>query len=434
MATELASKYIKLRPRRPEQPTNVDPADGGVISLTPTLISSAFSTNEVEGEVHIFTRWRIATDSNMTSVIYDTGLITDLESHDVPVSAGLLGNATYYWDVQHIGAKGGASAPSNATSMDTVANIDELFNTVNYTGNGGVQTITTNIDMTGKGFIISWLNGSATLFRTPLNITTFALNHYVKMNGGTPESVATSFTGYLSTGYTLGNTLDLNSAGNQYTTMSARASKSFCDVLEWTGDGAGSRAIPHALQSDVGYIVVYKKVAGVAYAIPRWFTGMAANEVIRSSDKMKVLDANVWGNTLPTSTDIYVGTGDNIETNVLGEEYTALVFPDNSPLGVEVGQYTGTGVSGLKINTAKAPGFIWIVAESPTGSSLDNDSLHNKVGGIAWSKEVDINVSQAAYQGLVSYDADGFTLNADGRTNRSGTIYHYVVFPDPLLA
>lgn len=103
----------------PQRPTNTAPANGSTdAAQTPILQSSVFNGPL---DTHTHSRWQIATTSDFSSVVHDSGQVnnTSLTSYTVPLSANLLENTTYYWRVMHLGLYGGWSAWSLPTSFQT---------------------------------------------------------------------------------------------------------------------------------------------------------------------------------------------------------------------------------------------------------------------------------------------------------------------------
>lgn len=104
----------------PGQPTNQDPVPGAtdVSSLSPTLTATPFSDSDSpNGDTHQASQWRISTDNVdfEGNIIYDTDIIAAATSHDV--SAVLLSNFTYYWQVMYQDSRGAWSPYSTPTSM-----------------------------------------------------------------------------------------------------------------------------------------------------------------------------------------------------------------------------------------------------------------------------------------------------------------------------
>lgn len=107
---------------RPDQPTNVSPADGATgISLTPTITASAFSDST---HTHERSSWRIYSSSATCSeggagTIYDLSTTSDLTQTVIP-SGELLSATTYYWSAAYTNDFGNISAPSTCTSFTTI--------------------------------------------------------------------------------------------------------------------------------------------------------------------------------------------------------------------------------------------------------------------------------------------------------------------------
>lgn len=103
----------------PDKPVNLSPVNGAtnVPSLTPALIASAFSDADA-GDTHYASQWRISTASGASfdaGVIYNTGTAAAASSHTV--TAALLANTTYYWQVRYQDSKGEWSDYSDSTSF-----------------------------------------------------------------------------------------------------------------------------------------------------------------------------------------------------------------------------------------------------------------------------------------------------------------------------
>ncbi len=106
--------------RPPNQPGNLWPTDGEEgVSLTPTLKCSAFSPG-VPGDSHAASQWRMtATAGDYSSPVFDSGRDTFGLRQVTVESGGLAGNATYYWQVRHLGSNGLWSLWSEETSFTT---------------------------------------------------------------------------------------------------------------------------------------------------------------------------------------------------------------------------------------------------------------------------------------------------------------------------
>jgi PKD repeat protein len=105
----------------PYQPDNTSPTDGATdIILPPTLHSTAFSDPDT-GDSHYASQWQVATNSQFTSIVFDSGIdTTNLTQIVLPL--GMLSPATtYYWQVRHQDSYGNWSDWSEETSFTTIA-------------------------------------------------------------------------------------------------------------------------------------------------------------------------------------------------------------------------------------------------------------------------------------------------------------------------
>ncbi len=115
-AASVTVTVIAPPPLRPHRPDMVDPVDGAVVSITPTLALGPYS--HPDGVVHGATVWQIAMDLNFETLVFD------LESHrwltTLPVPPLLLEpDADYSVRCRVIDENGGASDWSPAAGFTT---------------------------------------------------------------------------------------------------------------------------------------------------------------------------------------------------------------------------------------------------------------------------------------------------------------------------
>ena len=111
--------YIGPAPNQlPNQPSNVSPSDNATgVSLTPTLVSSAFSDND-NLDTHMASQWQVATTpGDYSSPVFDSG--TDSLNLDNITLPSLNYSTTYYWRVAHQDNHGRWSNWSAETSFTT---------------------------------------------------------------------------------------------------------------------------------------------------------------------------------------------------------------------------------------------------------------------------------------------------------------------------
>jgi hypothetical protein len=101
----------------PVQPISVSPANGATdVSTTFTLQSSAFSDPN-EGATHAASQWQVATDSQFSNVVYDSG--RDISNLTQITITSPNHNTTYYWRVRHQDSYGAWSDWSAEASFTT---------------------------------------------------------------------------------------------------------------------------------------------------------------------------------------------------------------------------------------------------------------------------------------------------------------------------
>jgi hypothetical protein len=148
--------------------------------------------------------------------------------------------------------------------------VEDVFSIDAFTGTGTTQTITNNIDFTGKGGAV-W---SATRTGADGNGPEFINT----LRGGSKRALTTSLTAeytlsdpitFNNNGFSMTSTLNtyINSSGFSKVAWSFRKQANFFDMVTWTGDGTASRQIPHNL-GDVPGLVFVKHLST---ATRNWF-------------------------------------------------------------------------------------------------------------------------------------------------------------------
>jgi len=254
--------------------------------------------------------------------------------------------------------------------------VDDVFSTFLYEGNGSTQTITNGIDLSGEGGMV-WLarrtipNHSQSHFIVD---TERGGNKFLQTYGTAAQlndnSLITSFN---SNGFTMGNTI-ANTSGNDVSWTWRKAPK-FFDVVKFTGDGSSNRSISHSLGSTPGFIIIKD-----ATNINHWFCWHNHFSSLSSGSGYMMLNStNAVVNTTGvidtvTSTSFNVTGG---ATNASGATIIAYVFAHNNNDGefgpdsdqdiIKCGSYTGNGSSQV-INLGFEAQFVFYkaVADLPS--------------------------------------------------------------------
>ena len=118
------------------RPSNIQPASGASgVAVMPTLQSSAFAVG-AGSDTHSKSQWQIASDAQLTTVLYDSGEHGDLTTH--AVTAPLQTLVTYHWRVRHKGASIGWSDWSLPTPFTVQAKPAQPLNTAQRRRQRGV--------------------------------------------------------------------------------------------------------------------------------------------------------------------------------------------------------------------------------------------------------------------------------------------------------
>ncbi len=326
--------------------------------------------------------------------------------------------------------------------------VDEVFSTHLYYGNGSNRNIVNGLDLSGEGGI-TWVKGR-----------TNGVPHYIantesggggfhhRINDGQNTTTTAGITGFNSNGFSLGTATDFNynnATYGHFASWSFRNHPSFFKVIKYTGNGT-SQTINHGLDCEVGAVLVHSEDNsrdGVW-----WHRGLnnASNGtgyLLADSNQNETTASLIWNSTAPTSTTVSVGA--STYTNSNNEEYIMYVFAHNDGDGVfgpngdqdiiKCGVYTGTGSE--SINSVVDLGFEpqWIMVKRITG--YDNWIMLDNMRG--WFPDRYTNTNGLAVKfytntaGTESDDsllyplANGFALtNNSSQVNGDSQKYVYI--------
>ena len=202
--------------------------------------------------------------------------------------------------------------------------IEDVFQTWLYQGNDTGQTITNGIDLSTKGglvwtkrrngvldhFLLDTARGGAKSLQTnTTNVQTiYEYNGYI--------------TSYNTTGYTLGDSSDLNGASNTYASWTFRKQPKFFDVVTYTGNGTSGTTIAHNLGSVPGCIIVKCLDDPNDWAV--YHRSIGNTKFLRLNLTNAEATLGVWNNTTPTSTNFTVNNSAMVNGN--GFTYVAYLF------------------------------------------------------------------------------------------------------------
>ena len=204
---------------------------------------------------------------------------------------------------------------------------DDVFATHLYTGNGSTQTINNGIDLAGKGGLV-WAKqrngtGSNYLADTLRGTQNYLSSNNTNAQGGDADGV----TSFNSNGFTGGGDVWLNGSSRTYVSWTFREAEKFFDVVTYTGNGTGGRAISHALGSVPGCMIIKRTDTTGNWAVYHRSTGNTGGLRLNATDAF-VAYGSYWFNTTPTATEFTVGN--NTDVNASGGTYVAYLFAHNA--------------------------------------------------------------------------------------------------------
>ena len=165
----------------------------------------------------------------------------------------------------------GRIAAQAANTLTTPLNVEDVFSTYLYTGNGTSQTITNGIDLSGEGGLV-WSKARSQAYPNAFFDTERGALKYLDSGSTSAEITGTNnLTAFNSNGFTLGADSNwvINKSGTDYCTWTFRKAPKFFDVVTYTGNSTAGRTVSHNLGSVPGMIVI-KAISGTAAGNQEW--------------------------------------------------------------------------------------------------------------------------------------------------------------------
>jgi hypothetical protein len=338
---------------------------------------------------------------------------------------------------------------ANTTQVaDNAANyIEDVFSTWLYTGNGTVQTITNNIDLSTKGGMVWMKSRSAATDHAIYDTARGALFDIASNTTGSQTIQATGLTAFGTTGFTIGALASINTSAATYTSWTFRKQPKFFDIVTYTGDGASQRQIAHSLGSVPGFITIKTTSSASNWWVAHRGNGSTMYESSTSwasngLNLTNALPSSTYPGPLGTSTYFQpTWNGSQANVNVNGETYVAYLFAHNAggfgTAGtdnvISCGSYTGNAAT-QQITLGYEPQFLLI---KQAGSSGNSWLIFDNMRGFSLTAEAVLapNTSNPEFSlsGLIYPTATGFFINtAVGSLNDTGTYIYIAIRRGPM--
>ena len=354
-----------------------------------------------------------------------------------PVGTSEAGAASGVWNLDdQYDYKRGANWPeAGVPDPDTL--IENNFSTFLYDGTGAAQSITNDINLSGKGGMIWFKN--RTLAEDPMFIDT--------LRGGTADIYPNetnavdedgNVSSFNSNGFTFAGNGRQNVDTYKYVSWTFKQAPKFFDVVTYTGSGS-AKTVAHSLGSTVGMILIKNLGQTDNWAVYHRGADASAPEdkyLILNTDAAVADSAAWWNDTAPTTSVFTVGTDHAV--NADGENYVAYVFAhetgDDSM--IQCGSYAGNGnTTGPVINLGWEPQ--WLLVKKYDDS--DNWHIFDSMRGISTgSNDIVLYPNTNATEASTTYaslTATGFSIDTSaGALNQNNQNFIYVAIRRPNMA
>ena len=331
-----------------------------------------------------------------------------------------------------------------------IENGSEYFAATTYTGNGGTQSISN--DVNGVSFQPDWV-----WIKERSSTSSHTLSDSVRGAGAIllSDSTAAELTGQValtafnSDGFSVGSDGKTNAPGDTYvgwqwkaggaavtnelgsitSQVSASPTAGF-SVVTWTNPASGTPTIGHGLGVAPAFIIVKDRTFAYNWDVGCDAIGWANRLNLNATS---ATSSGFWNSTAPTSTVFtYAASGANS-----GDSMVAYCFSE-VPGYSKFGSYTGNG-SGDDSGNGNGP-FVYlgfrprfVMAKSTTSGTanwaiLDTSRApYNNMRNEIWANSSSAEESYAAIDAL----SNGFKLRSNsGQWNANGAVYIYMAFAE----
>jgi hypothetical protein len=322
--------------------------------------------------------------------------------------------------------------------------IESVFSTYLYTGTGAAQTITNGIDLSTKGGMV-WVKARAGASGASSHIlvdTARGTSSGLKTDTTDAASGSAGFTSFDTAGFSFGSAFGArNDASTTYASWTFRKQPKFFDVVTYTGNGTGERAIAHNLGSVPGCVIVKKTSATGSWGV--WHRGNGVSAVTYFELETTAAGNTSVGNTAFTSATTFTVDGLGPQYGSLndnGATYVAYLFAHNAGgFGltgtdnvISCGSYTGTGAAGNVITLGYEPQFLLLKSASSANSWGLFDSMRGLPNGSADALLFANSSNAEASSNAIEPTATGFETVTSSWNGSGDTVIYIAIRRGPM--
>jgi hypothetical protein len=305
--------------------------------------------------------------------------------------------------------------------------IEDVFNTYLWTGNGSSQTITNNIDLSGKGGMV-WIKSRSNARNNLLFDTSRGATQRLFSNLTLAQSQDTqSLTAFNANGFSVGSDSDANASAWTYAGWSFREQPKFFDVVTYTGNGVGGNTISHNLGSVPGCIIFKRTDSTSDWSV--YHRSLSGFIVLNSTSGETGSFDSLVNNITSTSFSVQSSTRNNAN----GGTYVAYLFAHNAGgFGltgtdnvISCGSYTGSGGTAT-VTLGYEPQWVLIKQSNAGGDWYLFDNMRGIVTGgtdpVLFPNNA--NAEDTGSGDIIDVTATGFNIKST--LGGSGDTYIYI--------
>jgi len=350
-----------------------------------------------------------------------------------------------------------------ANTLSKPLDVDEVFSTYLYKGNGSTQTITNGIDLAGEGGLVAIKRRDAD-GNWGWYDTERGPDSHIKSNGNNAEQTTpdVEVKDFNSNGFDLGTNWNapVNTNNAKTCSWTFRKAPKFFDVVTYTGESDHSGAyqdVPHNLGAIPGMVIVKR-----LDSVQNWIVWHRSIDSSGDMLRLNLTDAktNSGGrfssNSVSHMTDTTFRVYGELESARTGNTYVAYIFahndgdgdfgPDGNADIVKCGSYTGNGAfAGPVIDLEFEPQWLlikntsaatragqdsnWYIFDTMRGlisnSSSTNIAQPTLFANKSSAESTNMDANPAAY--ALGVSSTGFQITHDYEgINYNGDTYIYI--------
>lgn len=304
--------------------------------------------------------------------------------------------------------------------VDDKLYVEDVFSSCPFVGNSNNRDIDTGNNLADDGGLV--------IIRRRNSITNWHVfdtargpGKYLILNSNVVEATdLTTLTAFNTNGFKLAASSLVNDNAGLMGAWVFKQHPKFFKILRYTGNGL-TRSLPHGMSVTPSTVIVKAISSPGNWIIGHGALGFTHFNTLNSSDAYSS-NSSMWGNSAPTASDIFLGSG---LTNTSGVEYVAYVFA-NSEVSAFVGMTMNSSGNVDRALDWEPQFLMTLGATSGTSSKLVLDTarrwdMSSSSGG---SLVAATTAAETSSGNFGSPHSSGFTLNGQ---SASQTILFFAI-------